>query len=138
MRHLVNHLIPGCYCRDESPKKPDRKSQKISPEAPKKVPVKKSPAAKTPKATTSKKQASSPAVKTPKAAVKVASPSVKSESPENKPLNGQSKEEIEEPKDESKTLKIQSAGAGLAGADYNPSKKKYHPVDDAFWKHGEK
>lgn len=69
-----------------------------------------------------------------------ASPAVKSESPENKPSNGQSKEEAEEElkKDESKTLKIQSAGAGQAGADYNPSKKKYHPVNDAFWKHGEK
>ena len=24
------------------------------------------------------------------------------------------------------------------GADYDPSKKKYHPIDDAFWKKGEK
>lgn len=65
-----------------------------------------------------------------------ASPTVKTESPENKPLNGQSKEAVEEPKDDGKTLKIQSAAQ--AGADYNPSKKKYHPINDAFWKHGEK
>lgn len=71
----------------------------------------------------------------PKATTKV---EVKSESPENKPENGQSQEIDEVKKDESKTLKIQSAGAGQAGADYNPSKKKYHPVNDAFWKRGEK
>lgn len=23
------------------------------------------------------------------------------------------------------------------GVDYDPSKDKYHPVNDAFWKHGE-
>lgn len=64
---------------------------------------------------------------------------VKSESPENKPSNGQSKEELEEAKkDDGKTIKIKSAGEGQAGADYNPSKRNYHPVDDAFWKRGEK
>lgn len=35
-------------------------------------------------------------------------------------------------------MKVQSAGAGLKGADYNPDKTKYHPINDAFWKHGEK
>lgn len=61
------------------------------------------------------------------------------ESPENKPQNGQSKESPEEAKeDDGKMLKIQSAGGGQTGADYNPGKKRYHPIDDAFWKHGEK
>lgn len=66
---------------------------------------------------------------------------VKNESPENKPSNGQLKEDadkVEEIKEDGKTLKIQSAGGGLVGADYNPSKKKYHPINDAFWKRGEK
>lgn len=37
-----------------------------------------------------------------------------------------------------KELKVQSAGAGHKGADYSPDKKNYHPIDDAFWKYGEK
>ncbi|CRK97851.1 CLUMA_CG011226, isoform A [Clunio marinus] len=41
-------------------------------------------------------------------------PSPKKESPENKPSNGQS--------NEGKTLKVQSAGAGQAGVNYNPRK----------------
>lgn len=37
-----------------------------------------------------------------------------------------------------KEIKVQSAGAGLKGADYSPDKTKYHPIKDAFWSHGEK
>lgn len=37
-----------------------------------------------------------------------------------------------------KTAKDQSAKGDVTGADYNPEKQKYHPIDDAFWKHGEK
>lgn len=37
-----------------------------------------------------------------------------------------------------RTVKIQNAGQGLSGADYDPSKKNYHPIKDAFWKRGEK
>lgn len=98
---------------------------------------KKSRTVKTPKESPSqKKPKSPPPLKSPKpeALTKI---EVKSESPEKKPKNGQSDEIVEE-KDDSKTLKIQSAGAGQAGADYNPSKKKYHPIKDAFWKRGEK
>lgn len=67
-----------------------------------------------------------------------------SESPENKPINGQKGEEIkkeviESPKkDEQNVLKLQSAGSGVKGSDYNPGKKHYHPIKDAFWKKGEK
>lgn len=118
-----------CICRKESPKEPDRKSLKLSPDTSKKT-QNKTPA-KTPKSAASKKKAAT--------IVKTEAPIVKSESPENKPVNGQSKEGVEEPKkDEGKTIKIQSAGAGQAGADYNPSKKKYHPINDAFWNRGEK
>jgi DNA ligase 1 len=35
-------------------------------------------------------------------------------------------------------MHVASAGAGQKGADYDPSKRKYHPIDDAFWKRGEK
>ncbi len=38
----------------------------------------------------------------------------------------------------SKTTKEQSTNGGVTGADYNPGKIKYHPIDDAFWKHAEK
>lgn len=37
-----------------------------------------------------------------------------------------------------KTTNGQSSNADSSGADYNPGKAKYHPIDDAFWKHGEK
>lgn len=35
-------------------------------------------------------------------------------------------------------LKLQSAGSSVKGSDYNPGKKNYHPIKDAFWKKGEK
>ena len=90
----------------------------------------------TPKASTSKKSVTP---KTSASKKKDVKSEIKSESPENKPLNGQSKDDVEDEKtDDGKTLKVQSAGAGHAGADYNPSKKKYHPVKDAFWNRGEK
>lgn len=39
----------------------------------------------------------------------------------------------------SKQAKEQSAGgAAPTGVDYNPGKTNYHPIKDAFWKHGEK
>lgn len=37
-----------------------------------------------------------------------------------------------------RTVKVQDAGQGLSGADYDPSKKKYDPIKDAFWKRDEK
>lgn len=37
-----------------------------------------------------------------------------------------------------KTAKDQSSNGGVLGVDYNPGKSKYHPIDDAFWKQGEK
>jgi hypothetical protein len=91
-----------------------------------------------------------------KAVVSPKSSNVKSESPENKPSNGQEvKNEIKDEKTspkkseasptrespkkpEANTLKIQSAGSGQKGADYNPGKKNYDPIKDAFWKKGEK
>lgn len=35
-------------------------------------------------------------------------------------------------------LKISSAGEGKKGADYNPGKKNYDPIKDAFWSANEK
>jgi hypothetical protein len=66
----------------------------------------------------------------------------KNSSPENKPLNGQENKERNSYKevknqDEIKTLKIQRSSDGK-GNEYNPAKKNYHPIDDAFWKRGEK
>lgn len=38
-----------------------------------------------------------------------------------------------------KQAKEQAAGqAGPDGSDYSPAKANYHPIKDAFWKHGEK
>ena len=98
---------------------------KLEPEQKPEKKTKKSP--KTPKNEPSKKKAATPK----------AEPDVKIESPENKPQNGQLKED-EIQKDDGKVIKIQTAGAGQAGADYNPSKKNYNPIDDAFWNHGDK
>jgi thiol:disulfide interchange protein len=109
------------YSYSKETSKPDRKSIKVSPE-------------------TAKKSKAKPSPKTPKESAKKANLfAAKKESPENKPSNEQSKaKEEENVKDDGKTIKVQSAGAGQAGADYNPRKKHYHPVDDAFWKRGEK
>lgn len=39
----------------------------------------------------------------------------------------------------SKQAKEQSVGgAAPTGSEYNPAKANYHPIKDAFWKHGEK
>jgi DNA ligase 1 len=130
---LENIEVKGNFLRKSSPKQPERKSLKLESEPKTKKKSKDSP--KTPKASSSSKKKTSAKTESPKV--------VKTESPENKPQNGQSKEtepaaEEETKKDDGKILKIQSAGAGQAGASYNPSKKNYHPIDDAFWKHGEK
>lgn len=103
---------------------------KKSPKTPKETKPKKSPAAtkKTPKVKTPEVKPSTSSAITPK-----------TESPENKPQNGQSSPEKvqESPKVQMmNVLKIQSADS--KGADYNPSKKNYHPINDAFWKKGEK
>lgn len=101
---------------------------------------KKSPASKS-----KPKKVTSPVIKvkdqkTPEKVV----PKIESESPENKPINGQKDEHedeeiMESPKKEDQNvLKLQSAGSGQKGSDYNPGKKHYHPIKDAFWKKGEK
>lgn len=125
-----------CSFRSDS-SEPDRKSQKISPES------LKSPATPSTSEKPSKdsKKSKTPKIKTPKADLfskVVTKTKVEIESPENKPLNGQFNGEAEETKEEEKTLKVQSAGAGQAGSDYNPSKRRYHPINDAFWKRGDK
>jgi hypothetical protein len=125
------------FCSRSSPKQPERKSLKLEPKTkPKKEPK------ESPKASKSSKKPATSAV-SPKA-IKSEPAEVKSESPENKPVNGQSKENSksttkdEAKKDDGKVLKIQSAGGGQAGADYNPSKKNYDPIKDAFWNRGDK
>jgi hypothetical protein len=88
----------------------------------KKATPKKSPAAK-----------KTPKPKTPE--VKPSTSAIKADSPENKPQNGQiSPEKV--PVTSMNVLKIQSADT--KGADFNPGKKNYHPINDAFWKKGEK
>lgn len=123
--------------RKSSSKQPERKSLKLEPESKPEKKTKKSP--KTPKAESSKKKTASPksepSIK--KAESPKTEPAVKIELPENKPQNGQSKDN-ETQKDDGKVIKIQTAGAGQAGADYNPGKKNYNAIDDAFWGHGEK
>lgn len=37
-----------------------------------------------------------------------------------------------------KEIKLQASGKDTIGAEYNPLMSKYHPINDAFWKKGEK
>ncbi|XP_039292193.1 DNA ligase 1 isoform X2 [Nilaparvata lugens] len=57
------------------------------------------------------------------------------------PNSSKSKKDKEDTKkeDEKKTgTKSIIDKCAVVGGDYNPAKSKYHPIDDAFWKHGEK
>lgn len=68
------------------------------------------------------------------------------ESPEKKRTsNGQTESKENPPKDvisdkvtTCTKLKITSAGEGKKGADFDPSKKNYHPIKDSFWNLNEK
>lgn len=40
--------------------------------------------------------------------------------------------------DGKKELQLKTVGKGAKGADYDPSKSNYHPINDAFWNRGEK
>lgn len=51
-------------------------------------------------------------------------------------INRQPNEKAQLMKNEDKTLKVQSIET--VGIDYNPTKKRYDPVKDAFWKPSEK
>lgn len=60
------------------------------------------------------------------------SPIIKSErSPDTKV-------DTEKPSSKIKEIKLQTPGQGIKGAEYNPQKSKYHPINDAFWEKGEK
>jgi hypothetical protein len=53
--------------------------------------------------------------------------------------NGADKKEPEKNfESKGNTIKVTSAGAGLKGEYYDPTKSNYHPINDAFWNHNEK
>ncbi|KAG5681548.1 hypothetical protein PVAND_010968 [Polypedilum vanderplanki] len=113
----------------------------------KEVQKKSSPAAKkqTVKKETTPKSKTTIKTKEKTSEKKVVVTKIKTESSpeENKPENGQVKIEVESFTKstsiiDSNVLKLQSAGSGQKGSDYNPGKKNYHPINDAFWKKGEK
>ncbi|XP_055389751.1 DNA ligase 1 isoform X2 [Condylostylus longicornis] len=84
----------------------------------------------------------SPALKkksSPKTSAKKYGNSVDAKSNQNS-ANENHDEELKEKSNSivKKELKVQSAGSGQKGADYNPSKPQYHPIKDAFWEKGEK
>lgn len=137
---------PATLQTKKSPNQTTRKNPK---------PVKREKATPSPKVTkpkketkTSPKQTKTPAKtikdESPKSAKKEKSPDEVDEG-ETSPITKQpASAETEKPKAISsfftskKEMKVQSAGAGHKGVDYNPAKAKYHPVDDAFWNEGEK
>lgn len=98
--------------RQESAKEPERKSQKKSP----------------------KSKSDSSAIK--KIVRSVAQDKL---SPKKSPekTNETVDDKAEAKKNEDKTRKLQVL-ANATGVEYSPNKKKYHPINDAFWKRGEK
>lgn len=63
---------------------------------------------------------------------------------EDTPKPSSSEQKVDKPKahpffSSKKDVKLQSASdTATDGASYNPGKAKYDPIDDSFWKHGEK
>lgn len=116
--------------KDNDPEKPVTKgsSAKKSKKSEEKPTKKKSPAVT--------KEKSSPAVKKEKSL----SPKKTEEGDpdEKEPSSSKQEESATTSSEPEKTLKLQTAGAGQKGSDYNPGKKNYHPIKDAFWKKGEK
>lgn len=47
-------------------------------------------------------------------------------------------EKSPEPTPKIKEIKLQLPGQGSKGAEYDPLQTKYHPINDAFWKKGDK
>lgn len=153
---FTQFLLSTKYSSPESSpiKNVAKKRRKISSSSEEEAPIakrvssndlKKSPKTPKEKNVTPKKSpvtTKTPKIKTPetKPSTSSAATAFKTESPENKPQNGQIPTEKVQESPKATTmmnvLKIQSADT--KGADYNPGKKNYHPINDAFWKKGEK
>ncbi|XP_065085378.1 DNA ligase 1 isoform X2 [Ochlerotatus camptorhynchus] len=157
--------IASSSSEDEAPKKKSSPVAKKS-EGDKPVKQEKTTPQKTPKSTSKSSKKSKEDKKTskkssPKEKSKETktSSSVKEEKPVGEDVEMKEvKEEVESPKKESKPVdnkdktvnvmsfftsagkKESSSGSGTKteGVEYNPSKKNYHPINDAFWKKGEK
>lgn len=138
-------------------KNPVKQEEVLSPKAKKKETSPKAKKETSPKA---KKKETSPKVKkeatTPKVKKEESSPKTEekktiAKKDEQSDTNSPEKESLKDPEEKSpenekpkpinpfaRTVKIQNAGQGLAGADYDPSAKKYDPIKNAFWKRGDK
>lgn len=133
-------------------KSPKLKSAKKSPKSADESPAKKTPAKKSPTKTSPEKK--SPKDKKVSALFKKETPTKSTqkvdaeikEDPDAK-NDDETMETIASPSNKDipinpfflkKEVKVQSAGAGLKGADYSPDKLKYDPIKDAFWGYGEK
>lgn len=125
----------------KSEKKSPKSGKKTSPPSEKKT-KKASPTAKSKKATNEKDSNS----KKVKKSSSEEENGIKEKVDEETPLKETVKTEETSPESKSpekviapvKELKLQTAGQGQKGADFDPSKRNYHPIDDAFWKRGEK
>uniref|UniRef100_A0A8D8VAD7 DNA ligase n=1 Tax=Cacopsylla melanoneura TaxID=428564 RepID=A0A8D8VAD7_9HEMI len=108
--------------------------------------------AKSKRAAASRSRSSSPAEKSPRKSPDKESKSVKKKSPspaaaakdkksakkKSSPKEEKKKSPKEEKKEEAKSNVGSLTGSSVKGAEYNPHKSNYHPIDDASWKHGEK
>ncbi|XP_055913260.1 DNA ligase 1-like isoform X2 [Eupeodes corollae] len=119
---------------EKKSKKSSPKASKVKKETKSPTPVKDSKAKKANNGSTKVKEDKEEEEKTPK----------ESKSEEETPSKEKVKDEKTSPPSKTeekvtlKELKLQTAGQGQKGADYDPSKRNYHPINDAFWKRGEK
>ncbi|KAL1452036.1 hypothetical protein WDU94_006355 [Cyamophila willieti] len=94
-----------------------------------------SPVEKTPRKSPDKESSS---VKGKSSRKKSPSPDKKSAKKKSSPKDEKKKSPKEEKKEEVKSSAGSLTGSSVKGAEFNPFKSNYHPIDDATWKHGEK
>ncbi|XP_042887555.1 DNA ligase 1-like isoform X3 [Penaeus japonicus] len=117
---------PGSPKAKKETKSPKQKNVKKSPKSSsdvKESPKSSSDDKKSPKSSSEDKESSGDEKKSPKKEA--------AEKSEDKPEDPE-KKVVRNP------FAPKPKGAADPGADYNPSKTKYNPISDAFWKHGEK
>ncbi|XP_049537385.1 DNA ligase 1 isoform X2 [Anopheles darlingi] len=140
-------VLSSSGSEDEAPvnkSSPESKKQAstLEKKSPKKSPETKKPASTPPKKNSKnvkkeeKPAMSKEAKKSPSSPVVLASSSVKVEKPSPKGVNGGGNSFFTSTKKEP-TANGKASSSG-DGSDYDPGKKNYHPIKDAFWKKGDR
>ncbi|EJY57894.1 AAEL017566-PA [Aedes aegypti] len=144
---------------EEKPIKKEKPSPKVKPksESKPKQEEKKSPKSSAKKSSPKEKKAVKDEKPTESKDKEVKEVKKEAESPKDKEVK-EVKKEAESPKKDTKPVDVKDktanvmsfftsagkkdtgsgSGSKVDGADYNPGKKNYHPINDAFWKKGDK